>query len=271
MMRRLILMAAAAAVLAGCDNAAAPVGIGDGLARVRAFNAVVNRNTKLSGALDVLVDSAVRSAGADSLAPGAASPYGDAEPGVHVFTARMAGDARPIAQSNLFRRQVRLRTAGGFGYTVVVAGVVPPTGLPAAGAVEPVIVADDPFPPSRGADGQLRARVRLVNAAPYAAGTEAGTLISLFVTPGTQPPGSLFDLAAQSVVAYRQAGAPVELPAGTYTVTVARTANARVLGRQVMELAPGAARTFVISSIAPTTTPGLANHRLSILNDGDFQ
>jgi hypothetical protein len=271
MMRRLMTMAVAAALLAGCDDAAAPTGIGDGPARVRAFNAVVNRNTSVSGALDVLVSGAVQTPGVAGVAAGAASPYGDAEPGVYGFTTRMAGDARPIAQSNLFRREVRLRTAGGFGYTLVVAGVVPPTGVPAAGAVEPVIVPDDPFAPSRGADGRLQARVRLVNAAPYAAGTEAGTLISLFVTPGTQPPGSLFGLAAQSVVAYRQAGAPLELSPGTYTVTIARTANARVLGRQVVELAPGAARTFVISSIAPTTAPALANHRLSILNDGDFQ
>lgn len=271
MMRRLTSIALAAALLAGCDNAAAPVGIGDGPARMRAVNAVVNRGTTFSGALDVLVDSAAGSPGASALAAGAASPYAEVQPGLHTLTARMTGDGRPAAQANLFRRDVRLRMAGGFGYTVVVAGVAPATGVAAAGAVEPVMVADDPFAPSRGADGRRQARVRLVNAAPYAAGTENGTLVSLYVTPGTQPPGSLFDLAAQSVVGYRQAGDPLELAPGTYTITVARTANARVLGRQVVELAPGAARTFVISSVAPTTAPALANHRLSTLVDGDFQ
>lgn len=264
--RALFLLGLAAA--AACDGGAgAPTGIGTGPARLRAFNAVVNADPRFGGSVDLVVDGSTLRPGAPSVAPGAASEYAAAGEGLLSFHARLTGDSRPPAQSNLLRGERRLRAAGGFDYSLYLVGVVPEAG---AADVEPLAVTDDPFPPSRGPDGRPRARVRLVNAAPYAGGTPGGTLVSLYVTPGAAPPESFFELVAQSVIGYREAGGAVEVAPGTYTVTAVRTLTYGVLARRVVRLDPGAARTFVVVSDRPTAAPSPDDHRLVSLTDRDF-
>ncbi|MEW5927481.1 MAG: DUF4397 domain-containing protein [Gemmatimonadota bacterium] len=261
---------AAALLAAGCDGGD-PVGSGPDTARLRVFNAVTNQGATIRAReTDVLVDSSTAPPGAAALSPNTGTQYADVQAGAHAYVARRAGDLRLGGQANLLGFNARATLAGGFDYTLYVIGVV---GVDETAAVAPLLLADDPFPPSRAADGAaLQARVRLVNAAPFAGGSAAGagTLLRLYVTPGGAPaPAAVTTLAPAASVQYRQASAALELPAGSYTFTAAQPSG-RIVAQATLSLPAGAARTLVATSGEPTTSPAPANHALAVLTDRDF-
>ncbi|HYW13368.1 MAG TPA: hypothetical protein VE871_15520 [Longimicrobium sp.] len=258
MSRRLLRSAGLAALFlaAACDGDG-PVNPGAGPARLRVFNAVVSPG---ADAIEVRV--------ASSTAPGAAIPHSEAtafaeiEPGAHRFEARLAGSTR-----DLFGGSARATTVGGFGYTLLAVGKVPAFGTP---DVAPVLVAHDPFPPSRVPGGTAyHARIQVVNAAPYAGGTAgAGALLQAFITEGDAPE-SIGGIAPSLTIGFRNASTPLELPAGRYTVTLARL-NGAVVARQTIELGAGHVRTLILTSSEATASPSPDNHRIVVLSDRDF-
>jgi hypothetical protein len=258
MSRRLLAPAALAAalLLAACDGDG-PVHPGAGPARLRVFNAVVSRG---AAPIEVRVDS--------STVLGAAVPqsqstaFTEIGAGTHRFEARMAGSAR-----DLFGGSARAVVVGGFGYTLLAVGTVPELGTP---DVRPLLVADDPFPPSRTADGAAyHARIQVVNAAPFAGGSAGtGALVQAYVTQGDAPAG-IGGVAPSLTIGYRNASTPLELRAGRYTVTLARL-NGAVVARETIELGAGHARTLVLASRAATASPSPDNHTLVVLADRDF-
>lgn len=261
MSRRLLRPAAlAAAVLliaTACDGDG-PVDPGAGPARLRVFNAVVGPGADV---LEVRVDSAA-APGAAAVPQSQSTEYAQIDPGTHRFEARLAGSTR-----DLFGGSARAVTVGGFGYTLLAVGTVPAFGAP---DVAPLLVADDPFPPSRTADGgAYHARIQVVNAAPFAGGAAGtGALVQAFVTAG-DPPAGIADVAPSLTIGYRNASTPLELPAGRYTVTLARL-NGAVVARETIELGAGHARTLVLTSGESTASPSPDNHRIVVLADRDF-
>lgn len=259
MNRRLFRPAALAAALllaAACDGDD-PVNPGAGPARLRVFNAVVS---PAASPTEVRVDSSA-APGAAAVPQSTGTAFAEIDAGTYRFEARLAGGAR-----DLFGGSARVVMAGGFGYTLLAVGTVPQSGTP---NVAPVLVADDPFPPSRTPDGGgYHARIQVVNAAPYADGTATGALVQAYVTEGGAPAG-IGDLAPAFAIGYRNASTPLELPAGRYTVTVARL-NGAVVARQTIDLGAGHARTLVLTSTEATASPSPANHRIVVLADRDF-
>lgn len=253
----------AALLCAGCmDARAVDADLGEG--RLRVFNAVVNQNTVRPGdTLDVLVDGSTAPPGARALGRGAASAHAPVRAGVHTFQARVSGDTRPEAQAGLLTFDARLRTLAEWDHTVYLVGRVPLFGAP---DVQPVLVREDPFPPSTGPGGVRNARVRLVNAAPFAGGTNpTGTQLRLFLTDAAQPAPPLSSLEPAAVTSYRFASENVELAPGVYRATVAR--NTLLLVQDTLHLAPGSTRSLVVVSTAAAATPSAANHVLVKLQD----
>lgn len=258
MSRRLLRPAALAAALllaAACDGDG-PVAADAGPARLRVFNAVVSPG---AGAIEVRADS---SATLGAVAPSESTPFAEIDPGAHRFEARLAGGAR-----DLFGGGARATVAGGFGYTLLAVGTVPEFGAP---NVAPMLVADDPFPPSRTADGAAyHARIQVVNAAPFAGGAAGtGALLQAYVTAGDAPE-SIGGTAPSLTIGYRNASAPLELAAGRYTITLARL-NGAVVARETIALGAGHARTLVLASGEATASPSPDNHRIVVLADRDF-
>ncbi|WP_420127236.1 DUF4397 domain-containing protein [Longimicrobium sp.] len=245
----------AALLLAACDGDG-PVDPGAGPARLRVFNAVVSPG---ADPIEVRADS--------SAVLGAAVPqsestaFAEIGAGTHRFEARLAGATR-----DLFGGSARAVMVGGFGYTLLAVGTVPAFGTP---DVRPLLVADDPFPPSRVPGGTAyHARIQVVNAAPFAGTTGTGALVQAYITEGDAP-ASIGGVAPSLTIGYRNASTPLELPAGRYTVTLARL-NGAVVARQTIELGAGHARTLVLASSGATASPSPDNHRIVVLADRDF-
>jgi len=259
MSRRLLRPAAAIAALllaAACDGDG-PVAADAGPARLRVFNAVVSPG---ADAIEVRVDSSA-APGAAAVPQSASTEFVEIDAGAHRFEARLAGSTR-----DLFGGSARATMVGGFGYTLLAVGQVPAFGTP---DVRPMLVADDPFPPSRVPGGSaLHARIQIVNAAPYAGGTATGALVQAFITEGDAP-GGIGGIAPSFAIGYRNATTPLELPAGRYTVTLARL-NGAVVARQTVDLGAGHARTLVLTSGEATASPSPENHRIVVLADRDF-
>lgn len=259
MSRRLLRPAAliAALLLAAACDGDGPVDPDSGPARLRVFNAVVSAG---GDAIEVRVDSSAVLGAA--VAQSASTEFAEMEPGAHRFEARLAGATR-----DLFGGSARATVAGGFGYTLLAVGTVPEFGTP---NVVPVLVADDPFPPSRvPGSSAYHARIQVVNAAPFAGGAAGtGALLQAFVTEGDAPE-SIGGIAPLLTIGYRNASAPRELPAGRYTVTLARL-NGAVVAQETIELGAGHARTLVLASGEATASPSPDNHRIVVLADRDF-
>jgi hypothetical protein len=255
-------------LVAACVNAG-PVEAGMEEGRLRVFNAVVNQgSTRPGDTLDVMVDGSTGAPGARALRLGTGTEYRPVAAGVHDFQARLSSDARPAAQSDLIPHQARVRTFAEWDHTVFLVGRVPAFGAP---DVQPVLVREDPFPPSLGADGTRNARVRLVNAAPFASGsTGTGAPLSLLMSDATLPAPPLGSLAPAGQALYRNASVEVELRPGSYRASVVR-GTAALLVQDTVQLAPGSVRTLVVVSTAAAATPSAANHRLVKLRDREFQ
>ncbi len=255
--------ALAALVLAACMDAR-PVDAGLAEGRLRVFNAVVNQNGVRPGdTLDVLVDGSTAAPGARALRRGAATAHAPVRAGVHTFQARAAGDTRPEAQVGLLTFDARVRTLAGWDHTVYLVGRIPVFGTP---DVQPVLVREDPFPPSAGPGGVRNARVRMVNAAPFAGGaTPTGTQLRLFLTDAALPAPPLGTLEPAGVASYRFSTADVEVAPGLYRATVAR--GSVLLVQDTLRLAPGSTRSLVVVSTASAATPSAANHVLVTLQD----
>lgn len=251
-------------LLASCMDAG-PVDSGGDEGRLRVFNAVVNQNTTRPGdTVDVLVDGSDAAPGARALPRGTATAYAPVRAGVHSFQARIAGDTRPATLSNLVVFDARVRTLGEWDHTVYMVGRVPAFGAP---DVQPLLVREDPFPPSMGPDGVRNARIRMVNAAPFAGGaTPTGTQLRLVLTDADAPSPPLSTLQPAGVASYRNATADVEVPPGRFRATVVR-GTALVLVQDTVHLAPGSVRTLVVVSRAAAATPSAANHTLVKLQD----
>lgn len=267
----LVVLVVGLASLGACNDGA--ITDPPGPARLRVVNAVRNQSKLFPGdSIDVAVDSSTAPPGAGALGFGAATPYADLGSGIHSYFARVTGDGRTGGPENILRFVPRLQAVGGFTYTMVMTGVVPPEGVEEIGAVSPVYVTDDRFPPSRVPGGtELHARFKVINAAPYAAGATAGTLTSVYLTPGAEaPPTSVSALVPRATASYRNTTRSVEVVPGTYYLTVA-TAARRIVAQQQVTFAAGAARTLVLISTSPAPTPpSPANHALITLADADF-
>ncbi|HYW06604.1 MAG TPA: DUF4397 domain-containing protein [Longimicrobium sp.] len=261
-MTRLPRAAAVAALLlaAACESAGTLPGE-DGTAELRVFSAVYNASTARPGQrVDALVDGSPEQPGAAALDRHTATAYAGLEAGVHRFGARLAGDDRPAAQSALVTFDARGRALAGWSYTLFLVGTVPAFGAP---TVQPILVSEDPFAPSPGS-----ARIRVVNAAPYAVGSAGtGAQLRVYLLPGSQPlPTSYAALAPLFTIGYRQASPDVEVAPGTYRVAIVRT-NGSLLASDTVQLAAGSRRTAVAVSTGPAATPAPANHRVLRLTD----
>lgn len=259
---RLTRAAAAAALLAStaCEPSGTLPGE-EGTADLRLFSAVHNASTARPGTrVDVLVDGSAELPGATGLDRHTATAYAPLQAGVHRFDARLAGDERPEAQSALIGIDARGRALAGWSYTLFLVGTVPSLGAP---TVQPLLVAEDPFAPSPGS-----ARIRVVNAAPYAVGAAGtGAQLRVYLLPGSAPPPSSFAaLAPLYTVGYRQVSPDQEVAPGTYRVAIVRT-NGALLVSDTVQLAAGASRSAVVVSTASAATPLPANHRVLRLTD----
>ena len=207
--------------------------------------------------------------------------------GVHSWSPRLAAPATPttpLYSNNADPRGEyvpRLYLTPNTQYTLVVAGVAPATGRPAAGAFfvydfsNKVPLIDDLDPPPV-VNGQRLARFRLVNAAPFAAGGTTGTTIGLQLTEGSTPPplATINTLNSITSATYRQQSAMyVNVTPGEYVVNVT-TGGAgarRILQQQAVTFEPGQVRTVLIQNTAYAATPGPANHKLTVLVDAEYE
>jgi hypothetical protein len=183
-----------------------------------------------------------------------AAGYRDISVGTHGFVARVAGTSGPT--SNVFRSTMSSeylprQYVTPFPYTLVLAGVLPPPGVaPSPAAVPFVLIQDDPFAPPTDPAGGLTARVRVINAAPYAdpTGAGAGGQITFVLSSAVSYGG---------IASYRSGSVYVNPVAGTYTLTMTvsdGTITTPIYSAPVT-LAQGEVRTFIVQS----TSAGVAS------------
>jgi hypothetical protein len=130
-------------------------------------------------------------------------------------------------------------------------------------AVPVSILVDDPFP-GPSLNGAVQARFTLINAAPYAAATGAGAMLSVYLFPGSTPPAdAITNYAAQATVFYRSRTRAINVDAGTYVIVVA--AGTTILAQQTVTFAAGDVRTLVLQSTG--TVADQAHHRLLVWAD----
>jgi len=283
---RAVLAVALVACGVACSDGTGPVNS----ARIRVINSVFQGNdiaTAAPVAVDLFMDdgSVALTAAAAGITSGA--PFAGASAGVHAttpvggytgvpvgthrFTARIGG----VAGTELFtttavsaddpsvtetRSYVPTQYLTPFPYTLIVAGVVPSTGLPDPSSVPFTLIPDDPFTPPADPAGGLTARIQVINAAPYADPSGNGATITASLT-GT---GAPIDLSAD----YRASSGYANPPAGTYVVTVSVGSTAVYTGS--LTLAKGEVGTLVVQSTGFAATPSAANTKVTFLVDNQF-
>jgi hypothetical protein len=228
----------------------------------------------------VLVDSSDTAPGVAALEPNSVSsratePFYAALPAaVHSFVARVGGQSPPglslYTASTSLPYLPRLRLTTNTRYTLVVAGIVPPTGLVPPSTVPFAALVDDHFPPPSTSNGYL-ARFRVINAAPFAAASGNGATVNVFVTPGDEPAPTapaLAGLAALGSAAYRGSSVYMNVSPRSYWVTLA--AGATVLHQSQVSFTAGAVRTLVLFSTGFAAAPGSANHRMQMIVDAQY-
>jgi hypothetical protein len=290
---RCILMATLTTVVAcGSDSA---TGTQPAPAKLRIVNSIFQYTDATSTAsktapraIDVLIDSSSAAPSAVaipavSVFTSASTDSSDYEPvavGVHSFVATLTGQTGPTASfftnANSVQYLPMQYLSTGVPYTMVLAGIVPITAaagtsqtLTAPTAAPFVAITDDPFPPPL-VNGKYQARLRIINAAPFAAATGLGATVSLYLTPGSTPPATVTTLSALGAAAYRGASAYVNADAGVYTLTAALSVGSVVLAQKPVTLSAGEVRTFVLQSTGYAATPAAANHTLKSLIDNKY-
>ncbi len=278
---RSALVLALVTALAACTDTTDP-SVGTG--RMRIVNSVFQGGgvtTAAPVAIDVLIDSSMSGAGlgglaGPSLSPGAATGQGagahagaaalftaagyrDLASGIHSFVARVSGTTASFFRTDageFLPKQYVLP----FPYTFILAGVDTTT-PPDPAAVPWAMIPDDPFTPPADPAGGLTARVQVINAAPMADPSGAGTDISaIFVDAAND--------TLSATASYRSSSGYINLPAGTYTLTL--TAGGGTLYTGTVTFAKGEVRTFIVQSTAYAATPGPGNTRVTNLLDNQW-
>src|SRR5256884_1184518 len=267
--------------LAACTDPTDP-SVGTG--RRRIGNSVFQGagvTTAVPVAIDVLIDPSMRGAGlgglaGPSLGPGAATGQGagphagaaalftaagyrDLASGIHNFVARVSGTTASFFQTSS-GEYLPMQFMLPFPYTFILAGVDTTT-PPDAGAVPWTMVPDDPFTPPGDPAGGLTARVQVINAAPMADPSGAGTdITAIFVDAAND--------TLSATASYRSSSGYINPPAGTYTLTL--TTGSGTLYTGTVTLAKGEVRTFIVQSTAYAATPGPGNTKVTNLLDNQW-
>jgi hypothetical protein len=271
-----------AETVSACSDSSGPDTASSG--RIRIFNNVFQGASAAAAvpiAVDFLIDSSTAAPGVTALANGVFAPgnasdagaggglgnaalftaagYRDIAIGLHSFQARKAGLTG--AQTAFFRNAngsefLPKQYITAFPYTCILAGVIPPDGTnwqtsPIGFCIVPT--PDDPFiPPQDTLPGHsgLTARLRFINAAPFAAASGAGTSLTFTLVPSTTTvsPANLVATAA-----FRAASGFVNPPAGTYTLNV--TSSAGLIYSTPATFAAGEVRTVLIYSTSFSSNP----------------
>jgi hypothetical protein len=263
-----------------CSDSTGTGSTGQPPAHIRIVNSVYQGPTPGTAspvAIDYLIDGTTASPGATSLSgnsisTGGTNNFQDIAVGVHSFMARLAGkstqtDSLYTTTTNLPWVPRQYLTANSY-YTVVVAGQVPATGPINNNSVPFSALVDDQFPPIK-VNGTYQARFRVINAAPYASASGNGTLLNVFITPGSTPPPALNTLTALATASYRNASTYLNVDAGTYVLTIA-VGSATILSQSTVNFVAGEVRTFVVQSNGPAPAPGIANHKLTSILDQSY-
>ncbi len=240
--------------------------------RLRIVNAVINLNTTTTpgNSIDFYFDSTTSGAGVAGLQLHGVRDYVEVPIGLHTYFAELSSG--PAPKTNLFRTVLRQYFTPAPGITAVIVGVNPAAGIPVAGAITAAVVNDDLFTP-RTVNGVLQTRIRIINAAPYSVATGLGTLVNLYISPGSVPLTTIAGTAPQLTnISYRAPSSYLNLGAGEYVVTIATTAGI-VLRSDPVRLTAGNVRTFILVNTGPvagSAIPGPANHGVLTLIDADF-
>ena len=249
-------------------------------AHIRIVNSVYRGATSATAtpvAIDYLIDGSTASPGVEnlsgnSISTGSTNLFHDISVGVHAFMARIAGksttaDSIYTTTTNLPWVPRQYLTANSY-YTIVVAGQLPATGAINNNAIPFTALVDDQFAPIK-VNGTYQARFRVINAAPYAAASGNGTLLNVFITPGSTPPPALNTLTALATANYRNASTYLNVDAGTYVLTIA-VGTAVILSQQTVNFVAGEVRTFILQSNGPAPAPGIANHKVTSILDQSY-
>src|SRR5256886_6569801 len=140
-----------------------------------------------------------------------AAGYRDLASGIHSFVARVSGTTASFFQTGsgeFLPKQYILP----FPYTFILAGVDTTT-PPDAAAVPWTMVPDDPFTPPGDPAGGLTARVQVINAAPMADPSGAGTDITAILVDAAND-------TLSAPASYRSSSGYINPPAGADTLTL---------------------------------------------------
>jgi hypothetical protein len=257
-----------------------------GNAYVRVIDALFQGDTTsaVGVPIDYLIDSSSAAPGVLNLAPGAmtvgdsGNGYSETSAGVHSFVARVAGNTAPNSSvytttTNLPYLPKQALTPHTF-YTIVVAGVIPDTGLIPNAAVNFLALVDDPFPGPTIND-TVQARFRVINAAPFTTTSGQGTYLRGYLTPGSTPPANLIATYAPFGI-YMAYGCSFgcdqyNAAPGSYTLTLADQSSNTIYGQTQVTFAPGDVFTFVLLSTGESATPGTGNHVIKVIHDHPAQ
>jgi hypothetical protein len=283
----------------------------DGHVHVRVVNGLFQGDDPFVAtpvAIDYLIDSATTYGELDIPAVGlwnasVGNRFRELPAGLHNFVARVNGDTRPdnsvyttpAGGAYLPKQQL---IANGY-YTLIVAGIVPSTGVASETAVSWVALQDDIYPGPK-VDGVYQARFRFINAAPYTSETGSGATVSAILTPGDAPPDDIAIYQPFAAAIYRYASSYVHANAGTYVLTLyvpntggggggkgARlpvlddipvraqkgpppaVGGGTIVAQQVVTFHAGEVRTFVLQSTT-AGSPSVANHVLTSIVDHTY-
>jgi hypothetical protein len=190
----------------------------------------------------------------------AAAGYTALPTGVYSLVARVSGPNNQSLYTSGTSTYLPKQYLTPFPYTLVVAGIAPSSGMAAPSAVPYAMVVDDPFTPPNDPAGGLTARIQVINAAPMASPTGAGTQ----VTAAFAGAAGTFTVAAN----YRASSGYINAPGGDYTLTL--STGTTVLYTGSVTLGKGEVRSFLVQSTAYSDTPGPGNTKVTNLLDNQW-
>lgn len=245
---------------------------------VRVINALfqANDNDTIPVAIDYVIDSASGPPSALAIpavghsAGDSANGYMTLASGVHNYIARRAGDTALTA--SLYTTTTDLPylpkqfLSPGIYYTAVVAGIVPGTGPVSNNTIPFVFLVDDPYAGPL-VDNVVEPRFRVVNAAPYAATSGNGAIVSVYVTPGSTPPANITQSGVAGTARYRSASPYINVDPGPYVITL-RASNV-IVSQQSITLSAGEVRTLILQSTA-SGAPSMGNHIVTNVLDHQY-
>ncbi len=244
--------------------------------RIRVVNSAyqgADAATAVPVSIDFLVDESTSVPGAATIAPnsmttgtagfpaGRASSagYSAVEEAVHTFLSRITGTTNSLYQNEFAPYTVTLYVTP-IPHTIIVAGIAPPTGRTPAGSFPFEWFPDDQFEPVSG-----MARVKMINAAPFASADGGGAGISAtFVGAQTFTADDDTD-----PVDYRDTSAFVNPPPGSYTLTMWRD-DGTMLWTGTVSLGAGEVRSFIVQSTGFSATPGPGNTKVTNVLDNQW-